>query len=1329
MSFEVGTRVETEKGHGVVMFCGTTQFADGVWVGVVLDEPNGKNNGSVKGVKYFECEANHGMFVRASQVKLESKSKIIPPQASGIRAPTASRKDASKGRFSPAASPRMTPSSSLDQLKSSSSTASLSSGAKKQSPKEEVKHTSKLVMPTARSTHDKVRFSAAYMRARGSRLTPPSMRVAATRALPLRQRFTKTVEQQSATAKPAVANPPGVQSPDTSTDGVKEMVKKMEESTLLVPAVRPAGMDEGNELEYLRIENKELNDKLENLRQKRKEDKIKLVEYERNRIQLQALLEYKAKMTDAHTELQRKLQEKERELREALASKEDEREGVNDIEEQLELVTLDKEMAEERAEMLQAELDAQKDQIQKLEMDLEILRNEMEQAGGTAPQGNSVQMKQLEQQNEKLREALVKMRDMTGQSALEKQEAMKENEELKDEMAQLVKLCEKMKKDAELAEQQTAELREQVDAAMGSEQMIETLTAKNLDMEEKIRSLEETIEDYETMRDLDEELLETQKESEKDLKEKYDTACGRINDLLSQIKTCGEQTEEYEGVLVKFRKKVGELNEEIQEHKDENLRLKQELKDLEEGNAAPGMWSDGIVAANRDFAEMVESEMNKPKLVYYQKYGEYVKAFLPDNFSKPGGDNDAAILNVLYPLLSQKAAILSELLNKRYPSVPGGMRREHVTKAHKADQWAYSAKFTYLLSAFGSIVRRFGSAVQRCSVERLSRLAQLQMEMVAQERMIDSFFGLLKTNRFDENTSTENLEKGINYFQNVFSVHMAGESFDTNQAFNDVVSQFLLGLNWIKVNIQRVNFFLLPEQEECELSDFLAALLAIVAECEQLSIRSRNRIPQEKELRMTPEIEEQIATGVSSLEKVANILQNLCTLASGQVTMREVEGLEMDRLKEMLQGAVEKEHGQMEASRAQELVKEVSAGSCVSGTAVRNLKAPFITQNYLSTLRGVLVQLADQLDRGTLEVEGPEKKPFPPLLERAHTRKQDAVEAEGLRWQIEKKDNEIVELKKTLRARADDISNYRLRLEMADKKIESSGKADESRVQRLQARCDELQNELKKCRAEFEETMDALQRDLDATEKENAELKERAKNMSKKALLMNLSNTLNQQNMSSAPSTPTSSGASFATHAAEIAFLEAELSERQKALKWADTRIRQLKAQETLRLLSEMRPLAVPNDICGPLTLAAAQSAEKEELDKLLREAESLQTEARKFQIPYVNDPKKSRKANETEERLYYARAANINRHIADVKQRAQYVWARRHPGEQLPVHSSSFKSVAIVKPEEIQTGGGVGIHSDEYKSAFKKLFGNLDEERRAFEEKRRLRPVPASIN
>lgn len=57
-----------EKGKGKVAYYGTTEFAEGIWVGVILDEPNGKNNGTVKGVKYFECTNNYGVFVKANQV-------------------------------------------------------------------------------------------------------------------------------------------------------------------------------------------------------------------------------------------------------------------------------------------------------------------------------------------------------------------------------------------------------------------------------------------------------------------------------------------------------------------------------------------------------------------------------------------------------------------------------------------------------------------------------------------------------------------------------------------------------------------------------------------------------------------------------------------------------------------------------------------------------------------------------------------------------------------------------------------------------------------------------------------------------------------------------------------------------------------------------------------------------------------------------------------------------------------------------------------------------------------------------------------------------------
>lgn len=47
----------------------------------------------------------------------------------------------------------------------------------------------------------------------------------------------------------------------------------------------------------------------------------------------------------------------------------------------IEMATLDKEMAEERAESLQQEADALKEKVEELTMDLEILKHEIEEKG------------------------------------------------------------------------------------------------------------------------------------------------------------------------------------------------------------------------------------------------------------------------------------------------------------------------------------------------------------------------------------------------------------------------------------------------------------------------------------------------------------------------------------------------------------------------------------------------------------------------------------------------------------------------------------------------------------------------------------------------------------------------------------------------------------------------------------------------------------------------------------------------------------------------------------------------------------------------------------
>lgn len=45
---------------GTLRFCGSTEFSGGLWAGVELDKPEGKNDGSVAGVHYFTCRSKHG---------------------------------------------------------------------------------------------------------------------------------------------------------------------------------------------------------------------------------------------------------------------------------------------------------------------------------------------------------------------------------------------------------------------------------------------------------------------------------------------------------------------------------------------------------------------------------------------------------------------------------------------------------------------------------------------------------------------------------------------------------------------------------------------------------------------------------------------------------------------------------------------------------------------------------------------------------------------------------------------------------------------------------------------------------------------------------------------------------------------------------------------------------------------------------------------------------------------------------------------------------------------------------------------------------------------
>ncbi|XP_058536843.1 CAP-Gly domain-containing linker protein 2 isoform X3 [Ochotona princeps] len=108
--FVVGERVWVNGVKpGVVQYLGETQFAPGQWAGVVLDEPVGKNDGAVGGVRYFECPALQGIFTRPSKLTRQPAADGSGSDAHSVESLTAQNLSLHAGTATPPLSSRVIP--------------------------------------------------------------------------------------------------------------------------------------------------------------------------------------------------------------------------------------------------------------------------------------------------------------------------------------------------------------------------------------------------------------------------------------------------------------------------------------------------------------------------------------------------------------------------------------------------------------------------------------------------------------------------------------------------------------------------------------------------------------------------------------------------------------------------------------------------------------------------------------------------------------------------------------------------------------------------------------------------------------------------------------------------------------------------------------------------------------------------------------------------------------------------------------------------------------------------------------------------------------------
>lgn len=98
--------VLANKRHGVVRYYGPVRFSPGLWVGVELDAPHeGRNDGSVLGERYFNCERNRGYHFKDGNERTALVAVFVRPERVTWSQFDSSRRSESRGAGSVATAP------------------------------------------------------------------------------------------------------------------------------------------------------------------------------------------------------------------------------------------------------------------------------------------------------------------------------------------------------------------------------------------------------------------------------------------------------------------------------------------------------------------------------------------------------------------------------------------------------------------------------------------------------------------------------------------------------------------------------------------------------------------------------------------------------------------------------------------------------------------------------------------------------------------------------------------------------------------------------------------------------------------------------------------------------------------------------------------------------------------------------------------------------------------------------------------------------------------------------------------------------------------------
>ncbi|KIY73325.1 dynactin [Cylindrobasidium torrendii FP15055 ss-10] len=1051
----VGTIVELQVGRGVVRWSGTISNKPGKFFGIELYEANGKNDGSFEGHSYFRCPPNHGLFVRNSGIKAVVGIET-PPEP--VRKPALTQR--------PSLGHQRTPSiTRANSLRTSSPSSRSSSPVKV--PPNGVRSRLGPSTPTkgtpASSSSATIQTRKSLLRKSPSSPPPPAVKVAPKASPPSPPRKASPNGVSRRVSSP-LSQPSSILATTPPPEVFPSQARTV--SPLVQTTTRPI-VDE-QELQELRA-------KIRVLEVKRGDDSRNIRELEARLADAEQFVALRPKLQAKLSQLQTELIATKRELSDAqqLAQHSDSR--VLDNQEMLEMAMLDKEVAEERAELAEAELEDIKERLAIAEVELEVYkeseeleREEVEE--GAAPVKDSMAYVQLEKQNERLKEALLRLRDMTQESDLDQRRRISEMEKdmtgLDELRAQFASATIKLSN----AEIQIEDLKLQLDDALGAEDMVVQLTERNLVLGEKIEEMRITIEDLEALKELNDELEENHIETEKALHEDLDAKDIQIHQYTRKIETLEDACVDFEGTITQFRDLVVQLQGEL-----DSLRLQTQTAQNESATAASqtaAMLSLNMKlqsSAAKNQARNVELELNKLEARESRELLQIVQPYLPQLYVE--NDFDATSCYLFFRRMATKLDIINTVV-----SLTHGIGEN--VNGSGSDVLIGVCDLRTRLVGLSTICKRFATVLRKCDVQTFLDRGRVFHELAHAEKRIDLHIDLLRRDEFREFECVTDIDNIANQFEHVdnkffegFETELAEREQGLVLAFDCDLDTFMAAVGHVRTSVQQVLkeadvvLDLAGMNAEPELLD---PLQKILDGCKSAKLVSRKLVRRLEDLS-----QESFAAKAIYVPHMRTLVEASQKLVAFAFTLAR--------------STTEHISDARGAKASFQLVTMLSFVKQATTTTVgmeARVDASF--WDPISDALKRFAQDASNLLAAIFEPDGVSKMPAvnPPWVTRIDEIKTAlAVNVEAER-KVAQLNDEIQGLLRTLKTKDQYIQESGVKIELMERRMETVKKQADA-IQDLEV---EL-NKAKKQEKTYEEAMEQLQSDLDAAEQEVAKLK------------------------------------------------------------------------------------------------------------------------------------------------------------------------------------------------------------------------------------------------